>query len=242
MGLMMKPVPLAVAQLSALLGRHQERHRVQSEDKPRIRNPFIVVLLSAQVLTAPAMDYSAVFTVPPQHVPTAGMPDGPLLGNGDVGVVLAGPPEAQAFYIGKNDFWTRHPGNAKVITVGRVELNLPGLEGATYRQEQDLARAEVRGAFIKGGLTVRTRSWVDANANLLITKVQAEGAPVTFSVHLSAGAAGVVPSRVADTGQLNVGREQHAGGRWYFAGDQRSPPRTTTCLSPGAAPSVTRSR
>ena len=39
------------------------------------------------------------------------MPDGPLLGNGDVGVVLAGPPEAQVFYIGKNDFWTRFQGD-----------------------------------------------------------------------------------------------------------------------------------
>lgn len=64
---------------------------------------------------------SAVFNAPPQHVPTSGIPDGPLLGNGDVGVVLAGPPEAQTFYIGKINCWTRHPANAKTITVGRVE-------------------------------------------------------------------------------------------------------------------------
>ena len=37
-----------------------------------------------------------IFNAPPRGVPTNGMPDGPLLGNGDVGVVLAGPPEAQA--------------------------------------------------------------------------------------------------------------------------------------------------
>lgn len=41
------------------------------------------------------MDYTAAFTAPPRAVPTRGMPDGPLLGNGDVGVVLAGPPEAE---------------------------------------------------------------------------------------------------------------------------------------------------
>lgn len=170
-------------------------------------------------LAALAMDYTAVFNAPPQHVPTRGMPDGPLLGNGDVGVVLAGQPESQLFYIGKNDFWTRHPGNAKVITVGRVELNIPALQGATYRQEQDLAQAEVRGTFTKDSLTVRTRSWVDANQNLLVTQMQCEGTPVKFSVRQSSGAAGAVPSQVADTGKLNVGREQHGKGRWYFDGE-----------------------
>ena len=182
-------------------------------------------------LNAPAMDYTAVFKAPPEHVPTPGMPDGPLLGNGDIGVVLGGPAEAQAFYIGKNDFWTRHPANAKVIPVGRVELNLPGLRGATYRQEQDLALAEVRGTFTKDDLTVRTRSWVDANENLLVTQVRCEGAPVAFSVRPSAGAAAAVPSQVSDTGKLNVGREQHGAARWYFAGEMADLIVTNTVLS-----------
>ncbi len=137
-----------------------------------------------------AMDYTAVFDAPPKNVPTKAMPDGPLLGNGDVGVVLAGPPEAQRFHIGKNDFWTRHPGDARVITVGAVTLSIPALQGASYRQEQDLTRAEVRGTFAKDGLTVRTRAWVDANANLLLTQVQCEGASVTLSVRLTSGPGG----------------------------------------------------
>ncbi len=137
-----------------------------------------------------SMNYTAVFDAPPKNVPTKAMPDGPLLGNGDVGVAMAGPPEAQRFHIGKNDFWTRQPGDAKVITVGAVTLSIPALQGARYRQEQDLAHAEVRGTFTKDGLTVRTRSWVDANANLLLTQVQCEGGPVTASVRLTSGPAG----------------------------------------------------
>lgn len=145
---------------------------------------LLPVLLSL-ACSASAMDYTAVFTTPPRQVPTRGMPDGPLLGNGDVGVVLAGPPEAQRFCLGKNDFWTRTPSRAKVITVGQVELKVPTLEGATYRQEQDLARAEVRGTFTKAGLTFRTRSWVDANENLLLTELQCEGKePVPVVVSL----------------------------------------------------------
>lgn len=167
-----------------------------------------------------------IFNAPPRGVPTNGMPDGPLLGNGDVGVVLAGPPEAQRFHIGKNDFWTNFQGDprthvqSKVITVGRLELAIPALQGASYRQEQDLAKAEVRGIFTKDGLTVRTRSWVEADENLLLTQLQCEGAPVAFSFQAISGAvAGMVPARVADGGHLNIGREQHGAGRWYFNGE-----------------------
>ena len=55
--------------------------------------------------------HTAVFTQPPRQVPTRGMPDGPLLGNGDVGVVLAGPPEAQEFYIGQKRFLAERASN-----------------------------------------------------------------------------------------------------------------------------------
>ena len=148
------------------------------------------------------------------------MPDGPLLGNGDVGVVLAGPPEAQAFYIGKNDFWTSTSRQRpRSSTVGRMELNIPELQGATYRQEQDLARAEVRGTFTKDGLTVRTRSWVDANENLLLTEVACEGGPVTVSVEADSRRDAAGARAVQAGGPLNIGREQHGGGRWYFDGE-----------------------
>lgn len=175
-------------------------------------------VMAGELTPGVAMDYTAVFKVPPEDVPTQAMPGGPLLGNGDVGVVLAGPPESQRFHIGKNDFWTRHPGNAKVITVGTVNLSIPAMKGASYHQEQDLARAEVRGTFVKGKLTVRTRSWVDANTNLLLTQAQCEGGPITLSVRLSSGGE-AAPSHVADRGALNVGREQYGGGRWYFDGE-----------------------
>ena len=186
-----------------------------------------LILLAGALATAGADDealrivaqHRAVFTVPPSRVPTRGMADGPLLGNGDVGVVLAGPPEAQRFYVGKNDFWTRHPGDARVIHVGHLDLRIPALRGARYRQEQDLAQAEVRGQFTQDDVTVRTRSWVDAHQNLLFLQVSCEGAPIRFSVQLSSGAAEHVPARVLSAGPLNVGREQRAGGRWYFAGE-----------------------
>ncbi len=166
--------------------------------------------------TGHMMNYQAIFTQPPQHVPTRGMPDGPLLGNGDVGVVLAGPPARQTFYIGKNDFWTRTPDAAKIITVGRLELIMPALKGATYLQKQKLASAQVCGTFTQGHLTVRTRSWVAADEDLLVTQITCAGGPLKITVRPTAGPAG--PLQVNDTGKVNVGREQYNGGRWYFDG------------------------
>ena len=143
----------------------------------------------------------AVFVEPPKHIPTPGMPDGPLLGNGDVGVALAGAPEEQRFYIGKNDFWRRNPGDASILSVGVVSLSIPALQGATYRQEQDLARAEVRGTFATDAVTLHTRSWVDANRNLLITSMRCEGKiSLIVSVRQTPGAPTATSAPVASNG------------------------------------------
>ena len=130
-------------------------------------------LASAAPATA-AMNYTAVFTEPPKGVPTYYMPDGPLLGNGDLGVALAGQPEEQRFYIGKNDWWGYGDGS-RAMPVGGLTLAIAELKGASYRQEQDLALAEVRGSFTNGEVAVRTRSFVDTSSNLLVTELKCAG-------------------------------------------------------------------
>lgn len=177
-----------------------------------------------------AAKHVAIFDQPPQRVPTRGMVDGPLLGNGDVGVVVAGPPEAQQFHVGKNDFWRRN--DASVMAVGSIRLDAPVLAGASYHQEQDMAHGEVRGTFSnsKDLLTVRTRSWVSADENLLVTSLRCEGStPVAFVLRQVVGPEAGQGARLADNGRpVNVGREQYGNARWYFDGwieDLRIEPR-----------------
>jgi len=162
--------------------------------------------------------YQGVFTAPPKRVPTNKVVDGPVLGNGDVGVALAGPPESQAWHIGKNDFWSRS--RRCVVTVGGLRLAAPALRGASYRQEQDILKAEVRGAFTANGLTVRTRSWVAATEGLLVTELSCAGKPIEVALAQFAGPAGSASSaRIRETGNhVNIGREQHGRGRWHFHG------------------------
>lgn len=155
---------------------------------------------------------SLVLLHPPEHVPSGTVVDGPILGNGDVGVAIGGPPEDQRFYIGKNDFWSEVVQNP--MTVGGVQLSIPALAGASYREEEDLYNADVRGRFAKAGLTVRTSSWVAATENLLVTELESEGG--NADVHVTLFPAGT--AILNNDKPIQIGREQHGAGRWYFSG------------------------
>ncbi|MBJ8193128.1 hypothetical protein JDS79_41040, partial [Bacillus cereus] len=49
--------------------------------------------------------YNGIFKEPPRNVPSNNVVDGPIIGNGDVGVVISGLPERQRLWISKVDFW-----------------------------------------------------------------------------------------------------------------------------------------
>jgi len=144
--------------------------------------------------------HTIAFDKPTAGLPTGGMAGGPLLGNGDIGVVQGGKPDGLRFYIGKNDFWgmgkpesqakarieSRPPakrmGHAKteiggqsVLPVGQVQFIVPALEGASFRVEQDMQLAETRGVFSKGNASLSIRSLVDANGSTLIQTLTNSG-------------------------------------------------------------------
>jgi len=113
-----------------------------------------------------------VFTAPPLVMPTRKMPDGPLLGNGDLGVAIGGvierqrrfglgasggadvniqvvaitnSPERHRFWIAKNDFWKTksiYP-NAHPCPIGGIDVTIPALLNGSYHAEQNFETAEV---------------------------------------------------------------------------------------------------
>ncbi|MDI3319846.1 glycosyl hydrolase family 95 catalytic domain-containing protein [Pinibacter soli] len=123
------------------------------------------------------------FSAPAHHIPTDKMPDAPLLGNGDIGVAIAGSPDSLAFYIGKNDFWGVQ--TAAPMAVGKIQLLVPALSGASYAATCDMRRAVWDGTFANNNRTLSVRSWVDANGNHIFIEIKNTGS-VSVEVNIKA--------------------------------------------------------
>ncbi|MCY2950508.1 MAG: hypothetical protein NTU53_00835 [Planctomycetota bacterium] len=157
----------------------------------------------------------------PAGGPTSGMASGPLIGNGDLGVMQSGPAENLVFCIGKNDFWCIR--TQSVMAVGQVKISTPALQGSSFKTAVDMQLAEIRGEYAKGDAALASRAWVDANRNLLCVELVNKGtAPLATTLQniKGGGRDTVVPASVKDNQTaIQVGCEQSGGGRWFFSGE-----------------------
>ena len=122
--------------------------------------------------------YVGVYTRPPDTVGSLDpaikayrIPDGPLMGNGDIAVAVGGTAAGQTFYLSKCD----------------LSQSVRGLGGLTYSFDR---RGGGRGGLPAGtgpvpgrgpvghpprGATVRMRSWTADDGNVLVTELSADG-------------------------------------------------------------------
>jgi hypothetical protein len=130
--------------------------------------------------------YKAVFNAPPGGVPSRDSARGPLLGNGDLGAVISGAPEAQRFWISKNNFWRLKDGHRQggPRLFGGLEINIPALAGGQYLIEQQFYPAITVSRFTKGESTVTMRSCVAATDDFLLVELAVTGAPVEVGTRL----------------------------------------------------------
>lgn len=155
----------------------------------------------------------------PVGEPTQYMPQGPLIGNGDIGVMQAGPAERLLFYLGKNDLWSL--GRQSPVTVGQIRLVTPQLEGATFKTTVDMQLAEIRGEYHTTGASLASRAWVDANHNLFCVELANQGTTsLGMKLQSAKGTTSQTPASVQDNAiQAKVGCEQYGGSRWFFNGE-----------------------
>lgn len=145
--------------------------------------------------------YKAVFRGLSKGTPNKTIVDGPLLGNGDMGVCLSEITETgedrkvrqiangPRFWLCKNDFWKlahdykTGPSGPRVF--GGIDLKFPGLEGGS-ETEQFLYDAVTVSKWIggKGGAGVEVRSWVAASENMLVVELTATGGDLEAEVNL----------------------------------------------------------
>lgn len=131
--------------------------------------------------------YKGVFTSVPRLVPTNKTPDGPIIGNGDVGMVFGGTPDSQCFYLSKTDVWKAKDGypNGGVCYIGTLCITSEVLKGASYFAEQEIGKARVNAEFVKGGYDYRMQSWVSATDNIAVIEIAGGEEPVPVRLALS---------------------------------------------------------
>lgn len=118
---------------------------------------------------------SGVRTHPPTDAPSNNFPDGPLIGNGSVGVVIQGRnTDHIAMYIGREDFWSVLRG--RIMPVGQLSLSIPALHDGNYLTRENIGPADVVGNFTTNtGHDLRFKSWVANPENLLIMQLHNTG-------------------------------------------------------------------
>ncbi|MDR1814644.1 MAG: hypothetical protein LBR18_07340 [Tannerella sp.] len=124
---------------------------------------------------------------PPARIPTNYSVDAPVLGNGSMGVALSGAPDKQVFYLSRNDFWRLKAGyhDSYPLALGKLEIAIPQLEGASYLTEQYLYDAITVARFAKGNSAVKFKAIVAATDDVFILEISAEGSEtITGTVSL----------------------------------------------------------
>ncbi|MGJ7029672.1 glycosyl hydrolase family 95 catalytic domain-containing protein [Niabella hirudinis] len=121
--------------------------------------------------------YHNVFNAPPVKTPGTVAVDAPLLGNGYTAAAMAGPPEAQYYYLARNDFWRLKSGfnESYPAVLGRLGINFSALKGAIYHVEQDLYTATTQSSFTKEATAVQLQSLLSATGDLLLITVTNTG-------------------------------------------------------------------
>jgi len=131
--------------------------------------------------------YKGIFESPPVNVPTNKVPDGPLLGNGDVGVVISGEPELQRLWVSKNDFWMAREGNHRAggpKLFGGIDIRMIAMRGAKYYVEQEVYEPQVVATFTTPKSEVTMRCWLADTENLIFIELSVTGEAVSVEADL----------------------------------------------------------
>ena len=131
-------------------------------------------------------DYKAVFTSPPEHTPSFKIVDGPITGNGDIGLTLSGESRHQRYWISKNDFWKSGPHFKQCgpSLIGGIDVIIDDLEGCNYYVEQRLYESVIFSEFSHDQNKVNINARVAAGDNIIILRLEATGKAVDVKINL----------------------------------------------------------
>jgi alpha-L-fucosidase 2 len=123
------------------------------------------------------------FSERPKKTPSDTSVDGPLMGNGDIGVVFTSIGKDQEFILCKNDFWRLENQHQKScpLPLGKLCLTTYGYMDAKYEVIQNLYNATTTTRLENKNGLLKIECFVAATKNLLFVKLISEN-----TVHLRA--------------------------------------------------------
>ncbi|MEI6971712.1 MAG: glycoside hydrolase family 95-like protein [bacterium] len=121
-----------------------------------------------------------VFDAPPANFMTGMTTGAAIIGNGDILAAVGGPAGRLAFRLSKLDFWQARsrddaPYRAGARAIGTLALEMPRLASASYRLEQWIHDATLRGRFCDGGAELSIEAWTPSGTNSLVVELSAGG-------------------------------------------------------------------
>lgn len=135
-------------------------------------------------VTGPALAANVQGSYSSVSTPSSGtVVNAPVVGNGDMALMIGGPSTSLSFVVGKSDFWGVEHG--VVMPVGTLLLSAAGLSGSTYSLNQNVGAAIVTGSFLSGSSGLDMGSWISTSQNTAFIQLTNIGSqPLTFSSKL----------------------------------------------------------
>ena len=142
-----------------------------------------------------ATRYASHWSTPPVGVPGPGFPDGPILGNGDLGATLAADlSQGQlVVHLGLSQLWGigayQHPDNDPIdfalprrLGLGGITVASSALLNATFMATQDIGQGEVTATLSNSRASISLRAYLHPEHNVLVLELNAsESLPVDIS-------------------------------------------------------------
>ena len=133
--------------------------------------------------------YAGIFSSVPAGTPTNAEPDGPLCGNGDIGIAAGMENGAATFWIGKNDFWYTNCTDpaARISGVkcfGKFSFYSEPLRDASFSARQELATADIEINLENEKHHLRLRVYTPYQRSLIVAEAQAVKGDIPLEIQL----------------------------------------------------------
>jgi hypothetical protein len=139
------------------------------------------------VVTGPALAANVHGRYDSVSTPSSGgVVNAPVVGNGDMALMLGGPAQSLSFCVGKSDFWGVEHG--VIMPVGSLLLNIPSLSGSSYSLVENVGAATITGKFMSSTSELSLTSWLAVSQNTAFIQLSNSGSqPLTLSSSLLDG-------------------------------------------------------